>query len=173
MRDKGKILLALLLIVLGTYLLLTELGLGLPNWGAVWPLILFAGGIAVLVRFYLNPETDPDRVFFGTAAVLASLVFFFITWGPWTYRSLGIWWPLFVLIAGIALLAQWGAAGFRDWDALFLGLVALCVGGAAVAMTLELLGPNTREILTRLWPVLLILAGLMTLLRGLLAQRSP
>jgi ABC-type multidrug transport system permease subunit len=50
--------------------------------------------------------------------------------------------------------------------------VALVVGGAGLAVTLQLLGPQTRELLPRLWPVLLILVGLMALLRALLGRRS-
>ena len=172
MRNKATILLALLLIVAGIYLLLTEMGLELPEWRAAWPGFLFVGGIALLISALSGPDSAPDRVFLGTAAILSSLVFFLITLGPLTYSGLETWWPVFALIAGVAFLAQWGAAGLRDWDALFLAIVALCIGGAGVATTLDLLGPGTRDILPRLWPVLLILGGLMALLRGLLTGRS-
>jgi hypothetical protein len=173
MRKRGTVLLALLLILLGSYLLLAQLELGLPSWRVVWPVLPLAGGVALLIGPLFDPESDPDQVFLGTAAVLTSLVFFFITLGPLTYGSLGEWWPVFVLIGGVAFLTQWIAAGFRDWDALFLGLVALSVGAAASAIALQLLGPRTREILPRLWPIILILGGLIALLRGLLSSRSP
>lgn len=172
MRDKLSVLLAVLLIALGSYLLLSELGIGLPGWERVWPALPLAGGLALLVGHITHPRGDPERVFFGTAAALTGVFFFFVTVGPLTYGDLGAWWPVFALIGGVAFLAQWAAAGFRDWDSLFLGLVALCVGGVAMAIAFELLGPNTREILPRLWPVVLILAGLMALLRGLLGRRS-
>ena len=77
-----------------------------------------------------------------------------------------------VLIGSVAFLAQWIAAGFRDWGAFFLSLVAFVVSGVGLAITLELLGPETRELLPNLWPVLLILGGLMALLRGLFSRRS-
>jgi len=173
MRNKGTILLALLLIVLGSILLLSELGVGVPGWDRVWPVLPLAGGLALLVWHAVDPESDPDQVFFGTAAALVGVVFLFITMGPLTYQNLGSWWPVFVLIGGVAFLAQWAAAGFRDWDALFLALVALCIGGVALAITFELLGPETRETLPKLWPAVLILAGLIALLRGLLGRRTP
>ena len=172
-RRNTTILVALSLIALGAYLLLSEVGPGLPGWRVVWPVIPLAGGAALLAGSIFDPESDPDQVFLGAAATLTGLVFFFVTLGPLTYRDLGAWWPLFVLIAGVAFLAQWAAAGFRDWDALFLGLVALCVGGAAAAIMSEPFGSRTQPILTRLWPILLILGGLMALLRGLLKPRSP
>lgn len=173
MRDKGMILLALLLIVLGSTFLLSELGIGVPSWDRIWPVLPLAGGLALLVWHIIDSEDNPDRVFFGTVAALVGIFFLVVTMGPLTYQDLGSWWPVFVLIGGVGFLAQWAAADFRDWDALFLALVALCIGGVGLAITFQLLGPDTRETLPKLWPVVLILAGLMALLRGMLGRRSP
>ena len=169
---RGTVLPALVLILLGVYLLLNRLDIGIPGWDAIWPVFPFAGGLALLGGYVFGDRRDPGQVFLGTAATLVGLVFFFVTLGPLQYRDLGTWWPVFVLIGSVAFLAQWAAAGFRDWGALFMALVALVVGGAGLAVTLQLLGPETRALLPRLWPVLLILAGLMALLRGLFGRRS-
>lgn len=172
MRKRGNVLLALVLIVLGCYLLLSELNAELPHWSQIWPVIPLAGGLALIIGHITNPQGDPDRVFLGTAATLVGVVFFFVTIGPLTYGDLDSWWPIFVLIGGVAFLARWAATDLREWDMLFLGLVALTVGGVAFASTFRLFGPSTREILPRLWPIILVLAGLMALLRGLLSRRS-
>jgi len=172
MRDRRTVLLALALIVLGGYLLLTELNAEIPGWSQIWPVLPVAAGLALLIGTLVDAERNPDQVFIGTAAVLVGLVFFFVTLGPLDYPDLETWWPVFVVIAGVAFLAQWAAAGLRRWDALFLGLIALVVGVAAFAVTFELLGPNTREALPRFWPVILILVGLVALLRGLLSRRT-
>ena len=169
---KGTVVPALFLILLGAYLLLKELGIGIPDWDAIWPVFPFAGGLALLGGYVFGERRDPGRVFLGVAATLVGLAFFFVTLGPLEYQDLGTWWPVFVLIGSVAFLAQWIAAGFRDWGAFFLALVAFVVGGAGLAITLELLGPETRELLPNLWPVLLILGGLMALLRGLFGRRS-
>ncbi len=169
---KGTALLALVFIVLGVYLLLAELGVGVPGWDAVWPVFPLAGGLAFLGMYAFGQQRDPGQVFVGTAATLVGLAFFFITLGPLEYQDLDTWWPAFVLIGSVAFLAQWAAAGFRDWGALFMALVALVVGGAGLTVTLQLLGPETRELLPKLWPVLLIAGGLMVLLRAVLAKRS-
>jgi hypothetical protein len=169
---KGTALLALVFIVLGVYLLLAELNVGVPGWDVVWPAFPLAGGLAFLGSYAFGQRRDPGQVFLGTAATLVGLAFFFITSGPLEYQDLNTWWPVFVLIGSVAFLAQWAASSFRDWGALFLALVALVVGGAGLAVTLQLLGPETREILPKLWPVLLIAGGLMVLLRAALAKRS-
>jgi hypothetical protein len=172
MRNRGAVLFALVLIMLGSYLLLSELNAELPGWRHIWPVFPFSAGLALIIEYIANPPGDPDRVFLGTAATLTSVVFFFVTMGPLAYRDLESWWPVFVLIGGVAFLAQWAAGGFRNWDSLFLGLIGLVVGSGASAITFQLLGPGTREVLPRLWPIVLILAGLMALLRGLVDRRS-
>lgn len=169
---RGRIVLALFLIALGAYLLLERLGIGVPGWDAMWPVFPLAGGLTLLGGYVFGERRDAGHVFFGTALTLAGAVFFFITLGPLEYSDLGTWWPVFVLIGSIAFIAQWMATGLRDWGALFLGLVALAVGGAALASTLRLLGPETRELLPNLWPAILILLGLMMLLRALFGRRS-
>ncbi|MGD2177863.1 MAG: hypothetical protein PVG71_08580 [Anaerolineae bacterium] len=171
MRQRGSVLLALVLIILGSYLLLSELNAELPGWSHIWPVFPLAGGLALIIKYTASPQGDPDHIFLGTAATLVGAVFFFITIGPLTYRDLESWWPIFVLIAGAAFLAQWAATGLRNWDALFLGLVALIVGSGAFTITFRWLGPDTQEILPRLWPIVLVLVGLMALLRELLGQR--
>jgi peptidoglycan/LPS O-acetylase OafA/YrhL len=171
MRKRGTVLLALILIILGSYLLLSELNAELPGWRQVWPVFPFAAGLALIIAYIVNPQDNPDHVFLGTAATLVGVVFFFVTLGPLEYRDLESWWPVFVLIGGAAFLAQWAAGGFQNWDSLFLGLVALIVGSGAFTITFQLLGPGTREILPKLWPVVLILVGLMVLLRRVLGRR--
>lgn len=169
---RGTIVPALFLILLGAYFLLQEMGIAIYDWDVIWPVLPIAGGLAFLGSYAFSERRDPGQVFVGVAATLVGLAFFFITLGPLEYEDLGTWWPIFVLIGSVAFLAQWIAARFRDWGALFLSLVALVVGGAGLAITLQLLGPETRELLPKLWPVILILGGLMALLRGLFNRRS-
>jgi len=169
---RGTIVPALFLILLGAYFLLQEMGIAIYDWDVIWPVLPIAVGLASLGSYAFSERRDPGQVFVGIAATLVGLAFFFITLGPLEYEDLGTWWPIFVLIGSVAFLAQWIAARFRDWGALFLSLVALVVGGAGLAITLQLLGPETRELLPKLWPVILILGGLMALLRGLFNRRS-
>lgn len=169
---RGSVILALVLILLGVTLLLNQLGIGVPGWDVIWPVLPFAGGLAFLGSYVFGQRRDPGQVFVGTAATLVGVVFFFVTLGPLEYDDLSTWWPVFVLVGSIAFLAQWAAAGFRDWGTLFLALVALVVGGAGLFVQVQLLGPRTAELLPRMWPVLLILLGLMVFLRAALGRRS-
>ena len=134
MQKRGTLTLAVVLILLGAFLLLNELGVAVPGWDTIWPVFPLAGGLALLAGYIFGQRHEPGRVFVGTAATLVALVFFFITLGPMEYEDLSTWWPVFVVIGGIAFLAQWMAARFRDWGSLFLGVVALVAGGAGLAV---------------------------------------
>lgn len=171
MRKKGSLFIAALLILAGAYMLLNELNVNVPGWDVIWPAFPLAGGLALLGGYVLGWQRDPGRVFVGTAATLVGVAFFFITAGPLDYQDLATWWPVFVLIGGIAFLTQWAAARFKDWSALFLAVVALVIGSAGLIATLQLLGPETSQRLPTLWPALLVVMGLMILLRGLLRKR--
>ena len=168
---KGTVIPALFLILVGGYLLLQQLNVAIPDWEVIWPVFPLGGGIAVLTSYFSGQRRNPDSVFFGTLLSLGGLAFFFITLGPLDYSDLSVWWPVFLLIGSVAFLAQWLAAGLRDWGAFFLAVVSLVIGSAGLAITLELLGAETRELLPKLWPALLVLAGVMVLLRGLFSRR--
>ena len=111
---KGTIVPALFLILLGAYLVLKELGTPIPGWEALWPVFPLAGGLASLGNYVFGKQRDPDQVFFGVAAALVGLAFFFITLGPLEYEDLRTWWPVFVLIGSVAFMAQWIAARFHN-----------------------------------------------------------
>lgn len=168
--SKKKIVLPLLLILLGIYFLLDELGINIPGWDVLWPVFPFAGGLVFLGSYLFGHKRDPGRIFVGIAATLIGLVFSFVTLGPLEYQDIDVWWPIFIIIGGVAFLARWAAARFSDWNALFLAVAALAVGGMGLAVTLELFGPRTSEFLPSLWPVVLILVGLIMLLRSLLGK---
>lgn len=169
---RGRIILALFLILLGVYLLLQQLDIGIPGWDVLWPVFPLAGGLVLLGGYVFGKRRDPGRVFLGTLATLVGLAFFFVTLGPLEYSDLDDWWPIFVLIGSIAFVAQWAASGCQDWGSLFLALIALAIGLASLAIKFQWLGPETSTLLPKLWPVVLILGGLLLLMRGLFGKRS-
>jgi len=168
---KGTVLLGLILILVGTYSLLGVLYSQLPGLDRLWPVAVIAGGITLLVTYCRTPQRETARVFWGVALILSGLLLFLITMTDQNYAVLQTWWPAFVAIAGISFLAMWIAEGFRDWGVLFLAIVSLIFGGVYIAVNLHLLGPNTMQELSRLWPALLIIIGLILVLRGTLGGK--
>ncbi len=170
---KGTILLALVLILAGIYALLPELGLSVPSLDRLWPIFPFGGGIALLWSYIRGGRQDHGNVFWGTGLTLSGLFLFLITLGRQDYTVLHIWWPVFVAIAGISFLALWLSEGLKDRGALFLAVVGLASGATALAINLQLLGPDTARELGHLWPALLILVGLVLLIHGLQGKPKP
>jgi len=97
-------------------------------------------------------------------------------------------WPVFPFAGGLAFLGGYIFGQRRDPGHVFIGTAATLVGlvfffvtlgpleyhdlGVWWPVTLQLFGPQTRALLPRLWPVLMILGGLMVLLRALLGKHS-
>ena len=90
--------------------------------------------------------------------MLTSAFFLAITLGALAWGDLGRLWPVFVLIGGVAFLAQWLARP-SERGLLLPALLGLTVGGVALVFTLGLLNPAVTEQAARLWPLGLIVLG--------------
>jgi steroid 5-alpha reductase family enzyme len=167
---KGTVLLGLILILIGLYSLLRTFYPQVPGLDRLWPIAVIAGGITLLVA-YFRTQQETARVFWGVALALSGLFLLLITLTDQNYAVLQTWWPAFMVVAGISFLALWIAEGFRDWGGLFLAVVSLVFGGVYIAVNLRLFGPSTMQEISRLWPALVMIAGLILLLRGTLGGK--
>src|SRR6266498_3847127 len=104
---RGAFLPGLLLILLGAWLLATTLGVRLPDLGQLWPVVPLFFGLGALVQYFVEGRRSEGLVFTGVAAALLGGFFLAITLGPLEWGDLGRFWPVFVLIGGVAFLAQW------------------------------------------------------------------
>ena len=134
------------------------------GWDRIWPLFPVLGGLAFLVWYVLTGFKDAGLVFIGLGALLVGLFFFGFTLGIWEWGQMGDLWPVFPLIGGVAFVALFVAERGRDIGTLGVGLAALIVGVVGLAFTYGLVSGN----IWRLWPVLLILMGVLSLAGGLL-----
>lgn len=160
----GALIPGAILILLGAWLLAQNLGLRLPGIGQLWPLFPLLFGLGFLVRYFAGGRHDDGLVFSGAVAALAGAFFLAITIGPLAWSDMGRYWPVFVLIGGVAFLAQWLVKP-ADRGLLVPALLAIVVGLVALLFTLGNLNPALASQLIKLWPVVLIVLGL-----GLLAS---
>lgn len=161
----------LILIILGTWLLLANLGIEAFSFESLWPLLIILGGIVFLSGWLLAPPHDPGLAFVGTAATLLGAFFLGFTWGVWEWAEMGRLWPAFPAIGGCAFLVLWAAGGFREWGLLVPALGGLLVGGVAFLFTSRLLPPDLGLVLLNMWPLLLVLTGLVTLAQAFFGRR--
>jgi hypothetical protein len=173
---RGAIFPGLILILIGAWLLARNLGVELlplkGDLSALWPGFLLLGGLAFLSQFLLGGRRDDGLVFVGVAATLVGLFFFAFTFGYLAWGDMGRYWPVFVLIGGLAFLAQWLVRPTQR-ELLIPAFIALIVGFVALALTLRVVNPALADQIVKLWPVLLILAGLLTLGSYFLRTNRP
>ena len=172
---------ALILILVGIWFLVRNLGVNLPDMDSMWPIFPMGAGLLCLGGYVLN-RRDPGLVFVGLAATLIGAFFFLFTLRiplPIAGMQAGVrWddmdrlWPAFVVIGGLAFIALFIAEARHDWAVFSLGAVAVVGGCAAFLFTFGLLAGDIGLMLIKLWPLLLIVMGLAALLQALLRPRQ-
>jgi hypothetical protein len=160
-RDRlGFVGVGLGLIGLGSALLLA-LWIG---WDRIWPIFPILGGLAFFAAYIATGCKEGGLALVGTAAILVGLFFFGFTLGPWQWEQMAQLWPVFPLIGGLAFVVLFWAEGRgRDVGVLALGCAAIVVGLVGLAITFGVLPSD----IIKLWPLLIILVGLIGLIGAL------
>jgi len=153
---------ALILIALGAWFLLDNLGVNMPNMSQMWPVFVLGPGLAALFGYAAGEDHDPGLAFVGTAASLLGVFFLMTTLGVGGLHNgdMGRLWPVYPLIGGVAFVVQWIASDFKEWGVLIPGGIAILVGVVGLG---ALLFGESRLFVTLLvngWPLILILIGL-------------
>jgi hypothetical protein len=160
-RDRsGTIVGGLILIGLGIVWALALL----VGWDKVWPVFLLLGGLGFLVGYVASGFKEEGFVFVGTLAALVGLFFFGFTLGFWQWEDMSMLWPVFPLIGGVAFFAMFFAGRERDAGVLGVGCAAMLAGAVGLAVTYGVLG----SAILKLWPLLLVMAGIIGLAGALL-----
>jgi hypothetical protein len=134
------------------------------GWEKIWPIFILAGGVASVVGYAVSGFRESGLVFLGVGAILVGLFFFGFSLGYWDWSDMAWLWPVFPIIGGIAFVALFFADRGRDTGTLGVGCAAFMLGIAGLAVYLGLVG---REIV-RLWPLLLVFLGVVSLVAALL-----
>ena len=159
---RGAIIPGLLLVLLGAYLLAQNLNVPLPGLDQLWPVFPLLFGLAFITQFFFGGRTDDGLIFVGMAGTLVGAFFFLFTLGRLEWSQMGTYWPVFVVIGGVAFLAQWLVRPAQR-GLLVPAFLALIVGLVALVLNLRLVNRELAEQISKLWPVLLILGGLAVL----------
>ncbi len=171
MQEKGRsVALGGFLILIGVWLLLRALGVGLPGWNVVWPAILIGGALVSLYRALASDPHEPDGVWFGVAGALVGGLFLYITAGRGEWADMAMLWPWFPMAASLGWLAAWLVRP-KEIASLVLGCLALVAAGLGYLSTLGQLDPCVGPWLARWWPLALIIIGDAYLAQYLLQRR--
>lgn len=153
----------LILIVIGLVFLLESLDICSFQWSHI---LIILG-----VLFYVNAFTSMDKgaVFPGTILLLIGLLFLLksghILYDPWY-----VLWPLFPAIVGFAFIVLFI---FRpgDWGLLIPGGILMLFGIIFLADNYGCIGFDPGYIISRYWPLILIVIGVKLLLDARVIRR--
>jgi hypothetical protein len=158
---------ALVLILLGCWFLADNFGLALPDFGQLWPIFVVVGGLVSLSSYFRQGRRHADALFSGIVALGIGFYFLLFTLeltvpvlGHFEWSRMAEFWPGFVLIAGLAFLAQFVAGGFQPVRLLVAGGLIVLFAVIAFAFTLQFLSQTLARQLIVFWPIVLILIGL-------------
>jgi len=169
-RGGGSVTPGILLVALGVWFFLLNLGFDLPGLGELWPIFPCLAGATFLIAFVTGKSRSPGRVFLGTAGVLVGLFFFTFPVGPLEWWRMEDYWPAFPLVAGLSFVATWVAGRFREPGLLVPATVSLLAGVVGFSFTLGWFDVWVMPVLASGWPLVLVAMGLLMVFRGIVPR---
>lgn len=163
MKKNHNIILGAIFIVIGTLILLSNLGYLNFSWSYIWPLALLIPGIYMHISFFTGIDKNPGILVPGGILTTYGLLFYanvIFGWG-----LMGDLWPMFLI--GIALgLFELYIFGGRD-NALLIP-ISIIGGLGLVFMT------RTEFLLSRKYiaPIFLIIIGIFILTKGTAGKKE-
>ena len=170
-RRWTAIITGLVLIALGVWFLLENLGIVTIDLGRIWPIFPTLFGAAILalgIATRRNRANAEGEIMVGVWALLLGLFFFLFSTGTVSWTEMARLWPTFPLIAGLGFLLGFLVGGARDWGIFIIGAIATLVGVVGYMFTFGLFSPAfAATVLPYFVPVLLILGGIGFLVSAL------
>jgi hypothetical protein len=167
----GVVIWGLIMVAVGFWFLLRTLGFRLPGMGQMWPIFPTLVGVSIFVGWLFTPNKRANHGMMIPATInfLIGLFFFGFTFGFFPWGWMGILWPVFPLIVGIAFFVAWVFSLFTNWGLLIPAGVTATVGVVGLGFTLA--GESALfASLLRFWPLALIALGVLVLFGGLLSS---
>jgi hypothetical protein len=157
MKRNRNILLGAVFIIIGTLILLSNIGYLNFSWSYIWPLALLVPGIYMHVSFFTGFDKNPGILVPGGILTTYGLLFYanvIFGWG-----IMGDLWPIFLIGIAIGLFELYIFGG-RD-NALLIPISIL--GGLGLVFLTE-----NEFLLSRKYiaPVFLIIVGIMILTKS-------
>lgn len=156
MRQYGRMTIGLLLIALGILALLGNIGLGDIFGGAIVAII----GVLFLALYYIGRQ--PWAIFPGAFTTPVGIVIMLTVRG----LDMDVWWPLFVAAPGVSFILLMSAKEFNNRWAVYPGSILLLISAVMFAFSSGTLSWLYIDVVGKLWPVALILVGLVLIMRS-------
>jgi hypothetical protein len=167
---RSSILPGMILISIGAILLINKILPDFLDWRHIYPLILLALGVSMILSVGFRSKTDKGAVFPGTILFFIGLFFFLRNFGLVEYYFVREIWPIFIIIIGLGFLALFIAKP-SDTGVLIPAGILLFIGVISLLNKLYIIDIALWEIVSDYWPVILIVVGAGIILGSLKRQR--
>ncbi len=166
----GATLAGAFLIVLGVIFLLVTQGALDLNLGTLWPVFPALAGVFLLVQAFTSASPNPRsaQMLAGTIPLLLGLFFLTITLGIFSWSDMDTLWPIFPLIVGVACIVAYLASAREHSFYLIPGAILIII--AVTFFTILQIGGSYSAI-GKLWPIFLVMAGVILLVVPMLRNR--
>ncbi len=161
-KERQKQALGIILIVVGLLFLLVSNRLVL-GWDNVWPLFPLLGGIFFLKLYSVRKEGEV--LYVGTALLLIGVFFLLFTFRILDWADMESLWPTFPLIGGISFLA-YASTRKHPTSPLIVGIAAILFALVSYLYTGDVISRRVAEPFVRLWPLILVITGILVFLRA-------
>ncbi|OQX85344.1 hypothetical protein B6D60_08030 [candidate division KSB1 bacterium 4484_87] len=146
------------LIFLGLILLAYKLMPDFLGWREIYPLILLALGLWLIIEALLPNKKERGAIFPGTILFLFGLFFFLRNFEFVPYYYLRDVWPVLLVILGLAFLSLY-LVNPRDQGSLIPAGLFLFFGIVLLLNKLHIVNWQIGDLISKYWPVALILVG--------------
>ena len=166
----GSMVGGVVLIVLGLVFFAVTQGTFNLNWETIWPVFPVLVGLTLIVMAFTvdSPQARGFLVTCGTIPLLVGTYFFATTLGMVSWDNQGVLWPIYPLIVGIAFIAGYFASNQEHTWYLVPGSILTLIGLVLFGVTLT---GSSYEYIGKIWPLLLIGAGVLLMVAPMARRR--
>jgi hypothetical protein len=107
-RARGRMLVGIVLLLVGCFILASNLGLVVPDWWTHWPWLLIVIGVA---QFFF-PGGFRERMFGYWLVVVGGVAA--VSQNEWFGLDWSDTWPIFIIAAGVRIILGGVYRRFRD-----------------------------------------------------------
>jgi hypothetical protein len=164
MKNLSSVFLGVAFILAGVAILLNQYQVLTFGWTQFYPLALIGLGVYFILDIV---QGNKGAIFWATISILLGLFFFLRNFGYIPFFWFEEYWPLFILIFGLAFISLFVMKP-EDWGLLIPGVVLCFIGLAFASYTM---GYQWYSVIWRFWPLLLVLIGVVLIVNSIQSRK--
>ena len=166
MKNLSSVFLGVALILAGIAILLNQYQVLEFGWNQFYPLALIGLGVYFILDIV---QGNKGAIFWATISIFLGLFFFLRNFGYIPFFWIEEYWPLFMLIFGLAFISLFVMKP-EDWGLLIPGSILSFLGLAIASYTMGFQSYPVR-VLWRFWPLLLVLIGVVLIWNSIQSRK--